>query len=766
MTVVRRLSALLIVLAALLAGVPAARAQLDGAQTNAQLAEADRSLDRMLREVVSLKLTEAGIKGFNERALALRAGAEGLRTAASGQAEAQRALLDALGKPTEGQAEPEDVAQKRKALQAALAEAEGWMRQADLVVAKAEQLLDRLSSKRIEALARTLREINPTPLDPRNWLEAAGELAQIARITALSLEVWSARLVAEPAVQRGALFVALLAAAGFALGSLGSAFLRRGLVRLGLAWGGEVAPEHGSMRMVAAGLEWIGRAIPWLAGGVLAYRALPEEGLLPNAIARAVIDGAVLGFAVWMALRWAILLALAPGRPHWRLPALEQEKTVPLVTGLGTLAAIVAVDWAVIRAAGAFVDVDAFLALWAFVCCAALALSVRRLRHAPVWNDGHGWHLLRLLALVVALVAVPIAALGFSTLAQYLSLGVIGTALVLAAAAAARRLVREGLPMLLAPGSRLGARMLDGLSVAPEAVRLAEFWTSLALEFLILVATIVGLLIVWGATLDDVIVLWTRLLEGVRIGSYTFSLADVMLASAVFVVAITLTRYLQRVLETRIFPRTALDTGVRHSLRSGLGYVGLVLAATLSVSTLGLNISNLAFVAGALSVGIGFGLQNIVNNFVSGLILLVERPIKQGDWVVVGQNQGIVKRINVRATEIETFQRSTILVPNAEFLQSHVVNWTHKDVSARVDVTISIPHYRGTAAALRDLLLECVRVRPDVLRHPPPIVLLKDLTPDLYVFDVFCFTPDALKRGFIASELRFAIDARLREIGG
>ena len=169
-----------------------------------------------------------------------------------------------------------------------------------------------------------------------------------------------------------------------------------------------------------------------------------------------------------------------------------------------------------------------------------------------------------------------------------------------------------------------------------------------------------------------------------------------------------------------------------------------------------------AFVAGALSVGIGFGLQNIVNNFVSGLILLVERPIKQGDWIVIGQNQGIVKRINVRATEIETFARGTVLIPNAEFLQTHLLNWTHRDSMARVDVTIQIPQFRGDAQSLRDMLLACVKARKDVLLQPAPIVLLKDLTPDHYVFDVFCFTADAFRRGFIASELRFAIDVALR----
>jgi len=760
MTIVLRL--LLGALVVVWAGSLAIAADLDPAQVRSQFVDAERVLDRTLREVGSLKLTEAKIKALNAQTLTVKAEAEALRAAAQEQVEARRGLLESLGKPVEGQVEAADVAERRRGLETAVAEAVGWVHQGELVVTKADQALDRLSSKRIEALARTLAEVKPTPMDPRNWLRAASEVNQVLAITSLSIRVWIGRVIDEPDVRRAAIFVAALALTGLAVGWLLGRIGAPGLRRVGLDWGGERAPDAAPARVCAGAVEWLHRAMAWLVAGVLAYRALPDEDLLPNAIARALMGGAITGIAVFMAMRWAIQIALVPGRAGWRLPTIDEPAAQALARALTVLAGVVALDWAVVRAMGAFEDVDSFLALWALLACVALAWAIQRARRAPGWGSGHGWHLLRNFALVVAVLAVPLAAVGFSTLAQYVALGVIGTSLVLGAGTTARRLVREGLPQLLAPGSPLATRILNGLSIGAEAMRLAEFWLSLLLEFTILVGIVIGLLIVWGATVDDVAVFWSRLLEGVRIGSYTFSLADVMLASAVFMIAVTVTRYLQRVLDTRIFPRTTLDIGVRHSLRSGLGYVGLVLAATMAVSTLGLNISNLAFVAGALSVGIGFGLQNIVNNFVSGLILLVERPIKQGDWIVIGQNQGIVKRINVRATEIETFARSTVLIPNAEFLQTHLLNWTHRDSMARVDVTIQIPQFRGDAQGLRDMLLACVKARNDVLTFPAPIVLLKDLTPDHYVFDVFCFTADAFRRGFIASELRFAIDVALR----
>ncbi|MBL8699211.1 MAG: mechanosensitive ion channel [Alphaproteobacteria bacterium] len=757
----RLLSLLFGALLLVLAGAAGAQ-DLDPAHVRAQLVEHERGIDRLGREIGSLKLTESGIQRLNAQALQVKGEVERLRSAAGTRADEQRGLLEALGKPTEGQAEAADVAQQRKALADAVAEADGWVHQGDLILAKVEQVLDRLSTKRIEALARTLSEVKPIPVDPRNWLRALSELGQILDITRVSVHVWILRNIDEPGVRGAAGFVLLLAVVGIAIGLVAARGLARAAAPLGLAWGAEPAPEAAATRMLAALVAWIGRVAPWAIGGVLAYRGLPDEALLPNAVARAIGGGAVLGVAVFFGLYWLIRLTLAVERPAWRVPALDDARAQALRRALIGLAAIVAVDWGVVRAASSFEYVDAFIALWGLLATAAIAWSVVMLRRRSGWSGGHGWTLLRSLAALAAMLAVPVAAVGFSTLAQYLALGVVGSGAVLGAASAARHAVREGLPRVLTPGSRIGDRILSGLALGPDVLRLVEFWLSLALELVIVALIVVGLLLVWGATPDDIVVFWARLLEGVRIGSYTFSLADLLLSSVVFFAAVSITRYLQRVLDTRVFPRTTLDVGVRHSLRSGLGYVGLVVAATMAVSTLGLNISNLAFVAGALTVGIGFGLQNIVNNFVSGLILLVERPIKQGDWVVVGANQGIVKRINVRATEIETFSRSTILVPNAEFLQTHVVNWTHKDTSARVDVTITIPQYRGDAASLREMLLGCVRQRSDVLAHPPPIVLLKDLTADAYVFDVFCFTSEALRRGFIASELRFAIDAALR----
>ena len=165
------------------------------------------------------------------------------------------------------------------------------------------------------------------------------------------------------------------------------------------------------------------------------------------------------------------------------------------------------------------------------------------------------------------------------------------------------------------------------------------------------------------------------------------------------------TRFLQRVLSQRVLPRTQLDVGVRHSIAAATGYVGITVAAIVAVAMVGLDLSNLAIIAGALSVGIGFGLQAIVNNFAAGLIILAERPIKVGDWIKIGANQGTVKRINVRSTEIETFQRQSVIVPNADVISTALINYTHKDRFIRIEIPVGVA-YGSDTEQVRDLLLE------------------------------------------------------------
>jgi len=199
-----------------------------------------------------------------------------------------------------------------------------------------------------------------------------------------------------------------------------------------------------------------------------------------------------------------------------------------------------------------------------------------------------------------------------------------------------------------------------------------------------------------------------------------------------------------------------------QSIDAGLNYAGVIIAVLVGIGALGIDFTNLAIVLGALSVGIGLGLQNIANNIISGVVLLVERPIKAGDWVSVTGHEGFVRRINIRATEIETFQRTHVIVPNSVFLQNPVINRTYSDTSSRVDILLTVG--LGTdVAKLETILRESALNQPRVLRVPQPIIRFVRITPAGLEFELFVFVAKLEDRLIVSNDLNRTILARLIE---
>lgn len=253
-----------------------------------------------------------------------------------------------------------------------------------------------------------------------------------------------------------------------------------------------------------------------------------------------------------------------------------------------------------------------------------------------------------------------------------------------------------------------------------------------------------------------------KLFQEIKIGQLTFSPSTIVLALLVLAIGILITRALQRWMSNRLLPTTTLDLGLQNSITTGIGYLGFIASAMVAFSQAGLDLSSLAIVAGALSLGIGFGLQSIVSNFVSGIILLAERPIKAGDWIAVGGEEGTVQKISVRSTEIETFDRATVIVPNADFIAGTVKNFMHGDTVGRFIVTVGVG-YDSDPDQVREILLECAQNHPLILAYPETYVIFSDFGASSLDFELRGYLSDCGDGLTVRSDLRFAILKRLRE---
>jgi len=681
------------------------------------------------------------------------------------QMDAQLARLGPV--PKDGATEPASVAAHRTQLEQVRGVLLGARAQLALAAGAADQLAAQAGQIERTRYFDRLFNREKSILAPSLWAQG---IAQVDDISARSARLANGyyKLIAQ---NNGAWFAWFLLAAFIVL-SMGGYHACRMLahrVRAGRAPNGELGKL---VRVVAVP---IGYALVAVIATTIFGLLLFELGAESTRI-----EQLYTAFSLMMVMfaftRGLARSILSPTQPDWRIANLSSAAAQKWLNLLTVAFVIMAASYLFDALSQALNLSDELKAMRRAIVLPALMIIVvrlilivqrdRRSGNAPqVTTVYFSWarYLIQPIWLLVIATGVALVT-GYLTLASYIVANIVVVSTVVSFLYCVRRLADAFVAQSISEGSRISNTLKHAFSMSEQGIKRSGIALNAIVDFTLLLLGLPLLLTLTALSWVDVRGWFSTAFFGFDIGDITISLSSILLAVSVFVVGLLLTRFITGWLDRRILSATELDAGVRNSIRTGASYAATILALLVAFAAAGVNFGNIAIVAGALSVGIGFGLQSIVNNFVSGLILLAERPIKVGDWVSVSAGEGTVTKINVRATEIETFDRCSIIVPNSSLISDAVQNWTHGDMMGRCKVAVGVS-YDADPQQVHDILVQCASDHPRAMAYPQPSVLFTDFGASSLDFQLRVFINDVNWVAFVASELRFSIYKALKEAG-
>ncbi|MBB4040593.1 small-conductance mechanosensitive channel [Microvirga flocculans] len=742
----------------------AARAKLDGFKAD---------LDQKEAAIQARTMSDGDLQAIRQQIEPILSEIRNVISEQAPRLEASKQRLSQLGpKPDKGQPEESaDVARDRAEREAAVAELDETQRLGRTLLVQAEQLSAQIGDMRRAGFTRALFEQSDGLFSPDLWMSV---------VQAIPRELRALGIIAEDAFdqlrRRATLGVLLLL--GLAVGIAIALYAGRRSIapRLVRRDPGITDPSRRSRLLAALAVFLLGAA-PAIAGSWVVWVAFDSVDIVPTRLEQVV--RALLGGLAFIAFVRALIDAiLAPDHTTWRLIPVRDASAARIMNFSVTLATVIVIgkviesfNKAIAAALPITVITRAFFALAAALLFAEFLRRFANREeqeeaclgpYVPMEVDLGGP--LRSLGWVLAVLVIGSVVGGYIALASFLVDQAVGISIIIALLILGIAFADEFIGGSLRGQTRLATTLQANTGLRRRSLEQIGILASGIVRLALIVLAILLVLLPWGIESTDVMGSLRALFFGFSVGDVTISLSSILIAALLFAIGFTVTRVIQRWLDNTFLPATELDAGLRNSIRTAAGYVGIITAGVISFSYLGLSLERLTIVAGALSVGIGFGLQSIVNNFISGLILLWERPIRVGDLVVVGDAEGYVRRINVRSTEIQTGDRAMLIVPNSNLISGVVRNRVRNDRIGRVLVSIPVPR-----ATDPDLVAEIMRkaalAHREIMSEPAPRVLFKKVTENTIDFDLVCFVDDIDSAGRVSSDLYFEIFRGLRKAG-
>jgi potassium efflux system protein len=725
-----------------------------GTDLGATTAEWQRELDGVEAGLQRPHLRYSELNALRDELQRVRSATAALSSRLQPALDAAKSQLDLLGPaPAAGQPEePEQTALSRASLNYHVGLLAGGQAAINSANLRIDQLLNQIQDTRWKNFSSFLLQPVPGVYAYETWARLPDYVPVAATRVHDLIAGWWNGLGSSDDVTRAAVEALLLCALLLFAGHRGVRRLR--------SWTESSEPPFWRKASAAAGVILL-RAAPvampvmFMYAMVAAAQPLPErlDWLFYLAAQSVVIVFTVAALATTV---------FAPSAPRWRLVPVSDAaaaRMCGLITVLALVYSLTTLLYITTRLVQAPFALTIAIALPSNLLLAGLVVAILRtpLDDEQITQSARRWlQAIRMPIWVVVVAIVACTLAGYLSLARFLSQQLVVTGSILALVYLLLLWVDGFMQSLSDDGSAVGCWL--GQKAGLERARREQLAlpVSLFLKFAVLLLSVPLIMLQWGYSWPDIEEWYRQLFFGFHIGETQVTFGALLASIIVFGLGYAAARLFQGWLDAQVLQRAGISGGVRHSIRTSVGYAGITIAALVAFSYAGFSLSSIAIIAGALSIGIGFGLQNLVNNFVSGLILLAERPIRVGDLVVVNGEEGYVRKISVRSTEIETFDRAHVLIPNSYFISEKVKNWTYRNNVRRLAIQVGAA-YGSDPREVQAVLIKVAQDHPDVLKTPAPFVDLKEFAAPSLSFMLYAYIDDLSKATRIHTDLSMAI---------